>query len=117
MRRQKLVNLIDAAKLATGSDYKTAQQMHVSRFTLSDWRRGTKHMPAVDAALMAHIAGLNAVEWGLKALISLHEGTQKGEDVKAAIEHAQKALAAHQHSTARTKVAVQKSVNAALVKR
>lgn len=88
MDRHTTEKLLDAAKKHTGSDYKTAALLHVTRMNLSAWRHGKAHMPAADVALVASLAGLNAVEWGSRALIDQHEGTAKGEMLKQALKKA-----------------------------
>jgi len=88
MDKQTTKQLLDAAKKRTGSDYKTAALLHVTPATLSNWRYERKHMPAADVALIASLAGLNAVEWGSRALIDQHEGTAKGEMLKQALKKA-----------------------------
>lgn len=91
MDRQTTNNLLDAAKKQTGSDYKTAQKLHVSRMSVSDWRHEKKPMPVADVALAADVAGMDAVEWTARAVASMHQGTDKGEALKRALK---KALAA-----------------------
>lgn len=88
MNRQDVQTLLDKAKLASGSDYKTAHEIGVPPTNLSQWRRGKKHMPAADVALVAHIAGLDAVEWGSRAIAADHEGTAKGMKLQAALKKA-----------------------------
>lgn len=88
MDRQTVNILLDKARAQTGSDYKTAQQIHVSRMTLSHWRHSKQSMPAADVALVAKLAGLDAVAWGSRALIEPHEGTPKGEMLKEALKKA-----------------------------
>ena len=87
---QDVETLLDAAKKQTGSDYKTAQQIHVPRMQLSNWRHG-KPMPAADVALVAMLAGLDAEAWTLRAVAQTHEGTAKGDKLQKALK---KALAA-----------------------
>jgi DNA-binding transcriptional regulator YdaS (Cro superfamily) len=73
-----LSQLIDRASEAAGSDYRLAQQIHVSRQTVSDWRKGRKPCPVADIALIADVAGLDAKEWVRRAIVQQHEGTPKG---------------------------------------
>lgn len=44
--------------------------------------------PPADVALMADIAGLDAEAWTARAVIAQHEGTEKGEALKAALKKA-----------------------------
>ncbi len=83
-----LDELLDRAKKETGSDLKTAEILSVSRQAVSDWRHGRKPCPPADQALIAHIAGLSADDWAARALISQHEGTEKGELLKQALKKA-----------------------------
>jgi hypothetical protein len=91
MNGQDVQILLDAAKKATGSDYKTAQQIHVSRTTVSDWRNRGKPMPPGDVTLLAQLAGLDPEAWTLRAVASHYNGTAKGEKIRNALK---KALAA-----------------------
>jgi len=86
-----LDELIDRASKAAGNDSQLAKRLEVNRQTVSNWRHGERPCPAADQALMAHIAGMNAEEWGARALIAQHEGTEKGELLKQVLK---KALAA-----------------------
>lgn len=88
MNRQDVKTLLDKAKTVSGSDYKTAQELGVPRMNLSAWRHGKAHMPAADVALAAHLAGLDAVEWGSRAIAAQHEGTAKGMKLQAALKKA-----------------------------
>ena len=45
-------------------------------------------MPPADVALVAHMAGLDAVEWGSRAIAAQHEGTAKGAKLQAALKKA-----------------------------
>jgi hypothetical protein len=80
--------LLDAAKAMTGSDYRTAKNIHTTRFAVSDWRTGKKKMPVADVALVAKEAGLDAEEWAARSIAALHEGTPKGECLKEALKKA-----------------------------
>jgi len=72
----------------TGSDYKTAKLIHVPRMTVSNWRSGRAQLPAADVVLLAKLGGLDPVDWGSRAIVAKHEGTQKGEDLKDALKKA-----------------------------
>jgi len=82
---QKLNELIDRASEAAGSDYKLAKTMEVLPQTVSNWRHGRKACPAADVALMAHIAGLDASDWLIRAVIEKHAGTPKGDKLFEAL--------------------------------
>jgi hypothetical protein len=83
---QMIGNLLDAAKAMSGSDYKTAQIIKTNRQTLSHWRHGTAKMPVGDVVLVAHLAGLDPVEWGSRAIQSAYEGTEKGAALSEALK-------------------------------
>jgi hypothetical protein len=80
-----LDQLIDKASEAAGSDYKLAAELGVTRFTVSNWRAGRKTCPAGDVALMAQIAGLDAVAWNARATAAAYQGTPKGEKLAVAL--------------------------------
>jgi|ERR1035437_5847797 hypothetical protein len=88
MNRQDVQTLLDKAKAQSGSDYKSAQEIGASRMNLSAWRCGRKHIPAADVALLAQLAGLDAVEWTARAVAGDHEGTPKGAKLQAALKKA-----------------------------
>ena len=83
-----LDELLDRAKKETGSDTKLAVFLGVSRQTVSDWRHERKPCPPADQALAAYAAGLNPDDWAARALISQHEGSEKGELLKQALKKA-----------------------------
>lgn len=76
---QAITQLIDAASKAAGNDTKLAIKIGANQQHISQWRNGTRTCPPADVALMAYVAGLDAVEWGLKAMASKYSGTAKGE--------------------------------------
>ena len=83
-----LDELINRASAAAGNDNQLAKRIGVNRQTVSNWRHGERPCPPADQALMAHLAGLDAEAWGNRALISQHEGTEKGELLKQALKKA-----------------------------
>ncbi len=107
MDRQTTNNLLDEAKKQTGSDYKTAQKLMVSRMAVSNWRHDKKPMPVADITLAADLAGMDAVEWTARAVAAQHEGTDKGEALKRALKKALQATgAAMLSSTAKAAAAM-----------
>lgn len=94
MNRQDTQTLLDKAKAKTGSDYKTAHELGVSTGNLSDWRAGRTPMPAADVVLTAQLSGLDAVEWGSRAIAAQHEGTPKGAKLQKALKKALPAIGA-----------------------
>ncbi len=74
-----LLRLIDAASKRAGSDGKLALMLGVPRQHVSHWRH--KHRPCnpENMALMAHIAGFDAIETLARATVRQYEGTAKGD--------------------------------------
>lgn len=77
--------LLDKAKESTGSDYKTSKLTGIPAQRISNWRHGETTMPAADVALVAHVAGLDASAWALRAMVAKHEGTAKGDRLMKAV--------------------------------
>ncbi|WP_343590346.1 YdaS family helix-turn-helix protein [Paracidovorax wautersii] len=80
-----LNTLIDKAADHAGSDYKLAQQLDVSRQTISNWRHGRKTATPADRALMAAVAGLDPVAELARATVQQHEGRKKGDQLMRAL--------------------------------
>jgi hypothetical protein len=76
---QDIAELIDRASQVAGSDNKLAKLIDAHQQHISQWRSGAKPCPPADVALMASVAGLNADEWLVRAVMAKHEGTPKGE--------------------------------------
>ena len=74
-----LLELIDRASRAAGSQTKLADMLLVPRTRVSNWKSGSQPCPAADIALMAHVAGMDAEAWASRALVAQYEGTPKGE--------------------------------------
>lgn len=85
------IELLDRAKKATGSDYKTAKALEVTPQRISDWRTGRQPVPVADVVLMAELAGLKTEEWAARAIVAQYQGTSKGDKLFKALG---KALAA-----------------------
>ena len=81
-----ILELIEKASKAAGSDNKLAQLIDAHQQHISKWRKGEKPCPPADVALMAEIAGLDAAEWTLRAIAAKHEGTAKGEKLMRALK-------------------------------
>lgn len=75
----ELNTLMDAASKRVGSDTKLAATLGISRQRISDWRHGRKTCQPEDQAVMAGIAGLNAIEVLARATVQQYEGTAKGD--------------------------------------
>lgn len=82
-----IVKLLDAAKEKTGSDYKTAKLLGVTPQVVSDWRNGRdKGRPQPeDHALVAAVAGLDAEEALIRALLAKYADKPKGEKLLSAL--------------------------------
>ena len=80
-----VTQLLDAAADATGSDYKTAQAMGVTRMMLSDWRTGRRNPQPEDHALLAMLAGKDPEEALVRAVLEKHRDTAKGERLLSAL--------------------------------
>jgi hypothetical protein len=88
MQGPDIVRLLDEAKKITGSDYKTAKLIKTTRQRISNWRMGECTMPPADVALVADVAGLDAVAWTARAVAQAHEGTEKGDALREALKKA-----------------------------
>lgn len=80
--------LIETAAKAAGSEYKLSKAIGITQSQISNWKSGHSKCSPEDAALMAEVAGLNAAEWMARVAIAKHEGTPKGEKLKAALKKA-----------------------------
>lgn len=67
-RTERINKLLDLAKTMSGSDYKTAKLIGVTRMNVSQWRKG-KSCPIEKQAILANLAGLDATEVVSYALI------------------------------------------------
>ena len=76
---QQLNELIDKAAAIAGSDGKLAKVIRQTRTTMSDWRHGRRTCTPEDVSILAAVAGLNAEEWLIRAMLEKHAGTEKGE--------------------------------------
>jgi hypothetical protein len=80
-----LDQLIDLASKATGSDYKLAAELGVTRQNVSNWRHAKTPCPVGDQALMAQLAGMDPEAWTARAVVAQYEGTPKGEKLAVAL--------------------------------
>ena len=90
----QLIELIDAASLIAGSDYKLAQQLGVSRHHVSNWRCGQKGCSIEYRALMASLANVDIDEVIHDALLEKHANTPLGERLLSALGNAARGVAA-----------------------
>lgn len=82
---KKLNELIDKASAVAGSDYRLGKMLHTTPQAVSDWRAGRRACPPADVALLAQVAGLDAADWLIRAVIEKHAGTPKGEALFSAL--------------------------------
>lgn len=80
-----IVLLLDAAKAHSGSDYKTAQMLDIKPSRIWEWRNGKVNPQPEDYALVAAIAGLDAEEHLIRAVLEKHADTPKGERLLSAL--------------------------------
>jgi hypothetical protein len=80
-----ITTLLDAAKHASGSDYKTAQMLDIKPSRIWEWRNGKVNPQPEDFALVAAIAGLDAEEHLVRAVLAKHADTPKGERLLSAL--------------------------------
>lgn len=85
MNLDDVKTLIDTASKLTGSDGKLARSIGVSPTLINDWKHGRKRCAPEDVAIIASIAGFNADEWALKAMVWRWEGTPKGDRLMRAL--------------------------------
>ena len=81
-------SLLDAAKAKTGSDYRTAKLLGLTSQAISDWRHGQKNAQPEDHALVAAVAGLDAEEALVRAVLEKHANKPKGERLLSALGNA-----------------------------
>jgi hypothetical protein len=70
--------LIDRAKLIAESDYKLAKMMGVAQPVIPMWRSGKRTCSPADRAILAGIAGDDAVQELVKATLEKEKGTRRG---------------------------------------
>lgn len=82
-----IVSLLDAAREKTGSDYKTAKLLGITPQQISDWRheREKGRPQPEDYALIAAVAGLDAEEALIRAVLAKHANKPKGERLLSAL--------------------------------
>lgn len=76
---QNLKELIERASAKAGNDAALARLIETPAPNVAMWKSGARPCPPADVALMASVAGLNADEWLVRAVMAKHEGTPKGE--------------------------------------
>jgi transcriptional regulator with XRE-family HTH domain len=82
---EQLNLLIDKASSIAGNDSALARELGVSRQRISNWRHGQDTCTPEDQALIAEIAGMDAMTVLARAMVAKHEGTRKGEMLMRAL--------------------------------
>lgn len=82
---EQIAQLIDRAAKVAGSQNKAAQMAGINPQNLSHYRTGLREMPPEAVAAMAHVAGLDAMEWLARATLWRSEGKGYSEVLKAAL--------------------------------
>lgn len=77
--QQELIQLIDMASAAAGSDYKLAKLISQPPQRISGWRHAHTTCSPEDQALMASVAGLDPMATLARATVAKHEGKAKGD--------------------------------------
>lgn len=82
---EQIAQLIDKASTVAGSQNKAAQMAGINPQNLSHYRTGLREMPPEAVAAMAHVAGLDAMEWLARATLWRSEGKGYAGVLKAAL--------------------------------
>ena len=95
MQQLKTINdLLDRAKAHTGSDNATAEAIGTTRQAISNWRHGHKPCPIEDQALLADLAGIDAITTIARGICERHAGTPKGARLLAVLGKSSAAIGA-----------------------
>ena len=85
----QLNSLIERAASIAGSEYKLAQVLGMQQPTISAWKAGKRACSPTDRAALADIAGGNAAEEALEAVLAgIDLETPKGQRASAALTKA-----------------------------
>lgn len=77
--------LIDRASAIAGSDYRLAKLIGMSPQNVSNWRHGAASCSPENRALLASVAGLDAMAELARATVEKHQGTKKGDMLMRAL--------------------------------
>ena len=75
--KTRIDKLIKLASEKSGTEYKLAQAMGYSQQHFTKWKNGTRPCPIEAQAIMAEIAGLEAMEVVAAALLGRNEGKRQ----------------------------------------
>lgn len=82
---EQIAQLIDRASNVAGSQNKAAQMAGINPQNLSHYKTGLREMPPEAVAAIAHVAGLDATEWLVRATLWRSEGKGYAGVLKAAL--------------------------------
>lgn len=74
----RLILLIESAKLIAGNEQKLAAKLGIPQSHISNWKAGTRKCSPADQAILAGIAGQDAKEELVRATLEREEGTRRG---------------------------------------
>lgn len=77
LAKNRIDNLIKRASESAGTEYKLAKIMGYDQAALTKWKNGSKPCPIEAQAIMAEVAGLDAMETIAAALLERNEGTKR----------------------------------------
>lgn len=77
LAKTRIDNLIKRASESAGTEYKLAKIMGYDQAALTKWKNGSKPCPIEAQAIMAEVAGLDAMETIAAALLERNEGTKR----------------------------------------
>lgn len=77
-RSDKLNLLIDKAASIAGNKSELAKKLGIPQTHISNWKAGTRNCSPEDRAILAGIAGEDAVQELVKATLEREEGTRRG---------------------------------------
>lgn len=77
LEKTRIDKLIEAASKKAGTEYKLAQAMGYSQQQINDWKNKRKPCPIEAQAIMADIAGFDAMETVAKGLLERSEGNRR----------------------------------------
>lgn len=77
--------LIDQAKAMVGTDAQVAKAIGASRQNIHNWRKGNQTCPPKQQALIAAVAGLDALQVLARATVQAEEGSELGDRLMRAL--------------------------------
>lgn len=83
--KTRIAKLIESASEKAGTEYKLAQVMGYDQAAITKWKNGNKPCPIEAQAIMADIAGLDAMETVAKGLLERSEGNRRYNALEQAV--------------------------------